>query len=72
MLTKTTKSSSNCFFIKKNDFIFRLNDFIINNYVYESRRFCISHLIIKNILQLTHNEKKHFDYVKCFERLIFS
>ena len=60
------------FYRKKNDFIFRFDDFTIDDHVYELRRLCISHSIIKNILQLTHNEKKHLDYVKCFERLTFS
>ena len=63
--------AANLFFCKKeNDFIFRSNDFIIDDHVYESRKLCISHSIVQNILELIHDDE-HFDYVKCFEQIIF-
>ena len=55
---------------KKNDLIFRSNDFIIDDHVYESRKLCIFHSIVQNILELIHDDE-HFDYVKCFEQIIF-
>ena len=55
---------------EENDFIFRSNDFIIDDHVYESRKLCISHSIVQNILELIHDDE-HFDYVKCFEQIVF-
>ena len=54
---------------EKNDFIFRSNDFTIDDHVYESRRLCISDSVVQNILELIHDDE-HFDYVKCFEQII--
>ena len=56
-------------FSKKNDLIFRFNKIIIDDYVYESRRFCILYSIIQNILILIHDDDYN-KYVKYFE-LIF-
>ena len=56
------------FFCKKNNLIFRQNDFIIDDHVYESRRFCISHFVIQNIFHQTHDDD-HVDYVKCYEQI---
>ena len=67
----TTKTSQNCFFIKKIDLIFRLNDFIIDNYVYEFRRFCIFYFVVSNILRLIHDDE-HANYAKCFEKIFVS
>ena len=62
---------ANLFFCKKkNDFIFRSNDFITDDHVYESRKLCISHSVVQNILELIHDDE-HFDYVKCFEQITF-
>ena len=55
---------------KKNDFIFRSNDFTIDDYVYEFRKLCIFHSIVQNIFELVHDDE-HFDYVKCFEQIAF-
>ena len=60
------------FFCKrKNDLIFRSNNFIIDDHVYEFRRFCIFHLVVSNILRLTHDDE-HANYVKCFEEMFAS
>ena len=62
---------ANLFFCKKkNDFIFRSNDFTIDDHVYELRKLCIFHSIVQNILELIHDDE-HFDYVKCFEQIVF-
>ena len=56
---------------RKNNLIFRSNDFIIENHVYEFRRFCISYFVVSNILRLTHDDE-HANYVKCFEKMFAS
>ena len=56
------------FYREENDFIFRFDDFTIDDHVYQSRRLCILHLVVTNILQLIHDDD-HSDYVKCFEQI---
>ena len=56
---------------RKNDLIFRSDDFIIEDHVYESRRLCISHFVVSDILRLTHDDE-HANYVKCFEEMFAS
>ena len=51
---------------RKNDFIFRFDDFFTNDHVYEFRRFCIFHSIVQDILNLIHDDE-HVDYVKCLK-----
>ena len=53
---------------RENDLIFRSNDFIIDDYIYESRRLCIFHFVVSNILRLIHDDE-HANYVKCFEKI---
>ena len=65
------KTSQNFFFKKKNDLIFRFDDIITDDHVYESRRLCISHSIIQNILRLIHDDD-YDKYVKCFEKISIS
>ena len=60
------------FYRGEDGLIFRSDGFIIGDHVYESRRFCISHSVVKDILQLAHDEGGHPGYVKCFERLTSS
>ena len=52
---------------RKNDLIFRKNEFSFYNTI----RFCISHFVIKNVLKLIHNEK-HVDYSCCYNKISFS
>ena len=52
--------------------IFRFDDFIIENHVYDSQRFCISYVVIQNIIQLIHDEIEYVDYIKCFEQITSS
>ena len=56
-------------FYRKNDLIYLSNDFIIEFHVYESRRLCISHSIIENILKMIHDEN-HLNFVRCYEKII--
>ena len=56
---------------RENDLIFRSDDFTIDDHVYESRRFCISHPVVSDILRLTHDDE-HANYVKCFEEMFAS
>ena len=56
---------------RENDLIFRSNDFIINDHVYEFRCLCIFHLVVSNILRLTHDDE-YANYVKCFEKMFAS
>ena len=55
-------------FSQKNDLIFKTNDFIIDFHAYESRKLCISHSMIKNILKMIHNEN-HDDFARCYEKI---
>ena len=64
----TTKTFQSFLSIKKNDLIFRLNDFSTNDHVYEFRRFCIFYFIVQEIFQLIHDDE-YVDYVKCFEQM---
>ena len=55
-------------FYRKNDFIFRSNDFI---YVFEFRRLCISITIISNILTTIYDES-HVEFARCYEKIASS
>ena len=52
------------FFCRENDLIFRIDDFEL----YDTRRFCIFHSIIKDIFQLVHDEE-HFEYARFYEKI---
>ena len=58
------------FFDRKNDLIFRF-DQNIENHDYQSRRLCIFHSIIKNILNIVYNNI-HFGYARCYEIVLFN
>ena len=55
-------------FYRDHELIFRFDDFTIEDHVYESRRLCISHSMINDILDLAHNDE-HFDFARCFDRI---
>ena len=65
----TTKILSN-FFYRKNDLIFRF-DQNIKSHDYQSRRLCIFHSIIKNILNIVHSNI-HFEYARCYKIILFN
>ena len=54
-------------FYRKNDFIFRKDEFII----YGTSRLCIFHFVIKDILKLIHNER-HIDFARCYDKISVS
>ena len=58
----------NLFFAQKNDLIFKINNFIIDFHAYESRRLCILHSIISNILKIIHDEN-HDDFARCYKKI---
>ena len=55
-------------FFRKNDLIFRMNDFIIEPHAYESRRLYISHSMIENILKMIHDEN-HDGFARCYKKI---
>ena len=55
----------------EDDLIFRSNGFTTDDHAYESRRLCISHSVVQDILELVHDDE-HSDYVKCFEQIASS
>ena len=59
------------FYRKINEFIFRSNEFIIDDHAYESRRLCIFYSIIQNILVVAHDDN-HSEFVRCYEKISFS
>ena len=59
------------FYKREDDLIFRFDDIIINDHAYELRRFCISHLVVQNILQLAHDKIDYVNYAKCYEQICF-
>ena len=66
-------AENNVFFLyRKNDLIFRFDEYIIDNHVFEFRRLCISQLFITKIFDIMHDANHdHFDFRKCYEQLIF-
>ena len=56
---------------RENDLIFRSDDFTTEDHVYESRRLCIFHFVVSDILRLIHDDE-HANYVKCFEEMFAS
>ena len=66
---KNVENNVKLFFYKKiNELIFRSNDFIIENHVYESRRFCVLHVAIENVFAVVHDDN-HFDFARCYEKI---
>ena len=55
-------------FFRENDLIFRMNDFIIKSHAYESRKLCILHSIIANIMKMIYNENYN-DFARCYEKI---
>ena len=62
------KNSAKLLFYRKNNLIFRSDDFTIDNHAYESYRLCISQSIIQNILVVAH-DNNHFDFARCYEKI---
>lgn len=60
----------NLLFSRENDLIFRTK-FIVDPYVYEARRLCISYSIMTNILKMAHDEG-YDDFARCYEKVFAS
>ena len=58
-------------FYREKDLIFRF-DQNIESYDYQSHRLCISHSIIKNILNIVYSKNTHFEYARCYETISFN
>ena len=56
------------FFYRKNELIFRFDDYIIDNHVYEFHRLCIFQSIIQNILVAAHDDS-HSNFVRCYDKI---
>ena len=72
VLNQQNKNAENSvklsFYKEINELIFRSNEFIIENHVYESRRFCVSHATIENVFVVAHDDN-HFDFARCYEKI---
>ena len=72
MLNQQNRNDKNVvklsFYREINELIFRFDDFIIDNHVYESHRLCISHSVIQNILIVVHDDS-HSDFARCYEKI---
>ena len=68
VIMMNTENGVKLSFFRKNDLIFRTNDFIIEFHAYESRRLCISHSMIKDILKMIHDES-HDDFARYYEKI---
>ena len=69
---KTQKNVENnaFFFYRQNELIFRFDDCTINEHAFESRRLCISQLLIVEIFDIIHEiVNKHSKLDKCYERI---
>ena len=64
-----TENNAIFFFYRKNDFIFRVDDYI-SDHAFQFRRLCISQSIVDEILDTFHDVvNDHFDFIKCYERV---
>ena len=71
MFDQQNKNDANVvklFFYRKNELIFRFDDYIIDNHVYESHRLCIFQSTIQNILVVAHDDS-HSNYVRCYDKI---
>ena len=50
---------NNVFFLLKNNFIFRFDEYIIDYYVFELRKFCIFQLFITKTFDIIYNAKNN-------------
>ena len=55
---------------KDHEFIFRVDDFI-DDHVFISRRLCISDAVVKDVLEIVHDDSNdHSEYAKCYEQVV--
>ena len=55
-------------FYREKSLIFRSDDFTTDDHAYESRQLCISYLMIKDILDIAHNDE-HSRFARCFDKI---
>ena len=55
-------------FYRKNELIFRFDDYIIDNHVYEFHRICIFQSTIQNIFVVAHDDN-HSNFVRCYDKI---
>ena len=60
------ENSAKLLLYQENDLIFRFD-----NHVYKSHRLCISWSVIKNILKTAHDNDTHFEFARCYEKIVF-
>ena len=65
------ENDDNLSFEKKNsEFVFRIDD-SIDDHVFTFRRFCVSNVVVKNVLEIVHNDfNDHSRYAKCYEQIV--
>ena len=60
-------------FRRKNDLIFRVENYTTRNHAYQSRRLCIFFTIMKEIFDTIHDDdNEHLEFAKCYERISIS
>ena len=67
--TLSIENGAKLSFYRKNELIYRSDDFIIESHAYELKRLCIFHSIIEDILKMIHDEN-HLSFVRCYEKII--
>ena len=55
-------------FYRKNELIFRFDNYIIDNHVYKFHRFCVFQSIIQNIFIVVHDDN-HSNFVRCYDKI---
>ena len=55
-------------FYRESELIFRFDDYIIDNHVYEFHRFCIFQSIIQNIFVVVH-DNNHSNFAHCYDKI---
>ena len=55
-------------FYRENELIFRSDDYIIDNHVYEFHRLCISQSTIQNIFVVAHDDN-HSNFARCYDKI---
>ena len=71
MLDQQNKNDANVVklsFYRKNELIFRFDNYTIDNHVYEFHRFCISQSIIQNILVVAY-DNNHSNFARCYNKI---
>ena len=64
------ENSASLFFYRKNNFIFRFDDYITDEHAFEFRRFCVFQSLITKIFDTVHESNNdHSNFDKCYERI---